>query len=206
MTTAYEFNVFVNCPFDEGYAPLFDAIVFTVHDCGFVARCALEVSNSAQVRIDKIFEMIAECRYGIHDISRTELDAASGLPRFNMPLELGLFLGARRYGRGRQREKACLVLDREPYRYQKFCSDIAGQDIKAHSGDVRRAVGVVRDWLRSAPAVQEVRVPGGAKIFERYEAFLGDLPRLCEALDLDRQTLIFNDYATLLVEWQRVHA
>jgi len=51
-----------------------------------------------------------------------------------------------------------------------------------------------------------VRVPGGAEIFERYEVFLGDLPRLCEALDLDRQTLISNDYATLLVEWQRVRA
>ena len=203
--TSYDFNVFVNCPFDEDYASLFDAIVFTIHDCGFVARCALEMDNSAQVRIDKIFQIITECRYGIHDISRTELDEVNGLPRFNMPLELGVFLGARRYGRGRQKEKACLVLDRGKYRYQKFCSDIAGQDIKAHGGDVRKAVRVVRDWLRSAPAVSEVRVPSGSKIFERYEAFLSDLPDLCEELDLDKEELIYNDFTTLVVEWLRAH-
>ena len=42
------------------------------------------------LRLLKILCIIGECRLGIHDISRTELDAASGLPRFNMPLELGL--------------------------------------------------------------------------------------------------------------------
>lgn len=204
--TPYDYNVFVNCPFDDDYAPLFDAIVFAVHDCGFVARCALEVDNSAQVRIDKLFDIVSECRYGVHDISRTELDSVNGLPRFNMPLELGMFLGARRFGRGRQRDKACLVLDRERYRYQKFCSDIAGQDIKSHDGDVRKAVRVVRDWLRSAPSTREVRLPSGKKIFERYEAFLADLPDLCEELDLEPDELIYNDYTTLVVEWLRKHA
>ena len=42
----YEDSVFVNCPFDEEYEELFDAIVFSVHDCGFVARGALEASDS----------------------------------------------------------------------------------------------------------------------------------------------------------------
>ena len=73
-------------------------MVFTVHDCGFIARCALEEEDASQVRIDKIYNIIAECRYGIHDISRTELDENSGLPRFNMPLELGIFLGAKKFG------------------------------------------------------------------------------------------------------------
>ena len=206
MHENYDYNVFVNCPFDVDYAPLFDAIVFAIHDCGFVARCALEVDNSAQVRIDKLFEIIGECRYGIHDISRTEPDATHGLPRFNMPLELGLFLGARYYGGRKQREKACLVLDREPYRYQKYCSDIAGQDIKPHGGSVEKAVVAVRNWLRSAPAIRDVRIPGGRRIFARYEAFLRDLPALCDTLQLDQGALIYNDYTTLVVEWQRAHA
>ena len=34
----------------------------TVHDCGFVARCALEEGDASQVRIDKIYSIIAECR------------------------------------------------------------------------------------------------------------------------------------------------
>ncbi len=36
----YENNVFINCPFDEKYNPIFNAILFTVRRCGFVLRCA----------------------------------------------------------------------------------------------------------------------------------------------------------------------
>lgn len=117
----YDHDVFVNCPFDSEYRALFDAIVFTIHDCGYVARSALEVRDASQVRIEKITAIISECRFGLHDISRTEPDAANGLPRFNMPLELGLFLGAKRFGDAVQRLKNCLVLDTERYRYQKSC-------------------------------------------------------------------------------------
>jgi len=31
----YEQNVFINCPFDDDYAPLFEAIVFAINDAGF---------------------------------------------------------------------------------------------------------------------------------------------------------------------------
>ena len=48
-----------------------------------------------------------------------------------MPLELGIFLGAKRFGRAEQKGKVCLILDTERYRYQQFMSDIAGQDISA---------------------------------------------------------------------------
>lgn len=129
----YEENVFVNCPFDETYRSLFEAIVFCIYACGFRARCALELDDSAPVRIEKICRIIGECQHGVHDDSRVQLDAATTLPRFNMPFELGLFLAARQYGHGKQRHKRCLILDSEPYRYRSFLSDIAGQDIKSHS-------------------------------------------------------------------------
>ncbi len=54
----YTDNVFINCPFDVAYKPLFDAMVFTVHDCGFIARYALEKEDASQVRIDKIYTII----------------------------------------------------------------------------------------------------------------------------------------------------
>ena len=101
----YNDNVFVNCPFDSAYKSLFDAMVFAIHDCGFIARCALEEEDASQVRIDKIYNIIAHCRYGIHDISRTELDKITGLPRFNMPLEFGVFLGAKKFGTTGQKKK-----------------------------------------------------------------------------------------------------
>ena len=102
----YTRNVFINCPFDEAYLSIFHAIIFTVFDCGYTPRCSLEIEDSSEVRIEKIAKVISECKYGIHDISRTEFDKDTNLPRFNMPLELGMFLGAKRFGDDEQRKKA----------------------------------------------------------------------------------------------------
>ena len=155
----------------------FNALVFAVHDCGYFARCALEVQDSGQVRIQKIENIIAECRFGIHDISRTDPDPDSKLPRFNMPLELGLFLGAKRYGNKHQRMKTCKILDSERFRFQKSCSDISGQDISAHNGDPNKAIKAVRDWLSSSRP--SVLIPSGSKIAERYQQFQDELPMFC---------------------------
>jgi hypothetical protein len=91
-------DVFINCPFDSEYKYFFWAIVFVVIRSGFRPRCALETDDSSVNRFEKICSIIKECRYGIHDISRTELDRRSKLPRFNMPLELGIFIAAKRFG------------------------------------------------------------------------------------------------------------
>ena len=88
-------DVFINCPFDEGYSPIFSAIVFAVIELGFVARCARETDDSGEVRLAKIERIIEECKFGIHDISEVGLDPVNNLPRFNMPLELGLFFGCK---------------------------------------------------------------------------------------------------------------
>lgn len=105
MNDAYETGVFINCPFDASYRPIFEAIVFCVADCGYRPRCALEADDSGEVRVEKILNIVSGCRFGIHDLSRTELDGATGLPRFNMPLELGFFLAAKRFGAGKQKRK-----------------------------------------------------------------------------------------------------
>ena len=200
-----EYAVFVNCPFDESYRPIFEAIVFAVHDCGYVARCSLEVSDASQVRIERIATIIAACKFGIHDISRTELDGTTNLPRFNMPLELGLFLGAKRFGSLKQRSKTCLILDVERYRYQKFISDIAGQDIAAHGGNADEAIRVVRDWL-SAATPRTVKIPGGAAIARRYRTFREELPAACERLQLRVDELTFSDYVVQVEEWLQLNA
>ena len=96
VSPAYDESVFINCPFDQQYLKIFYAVVFAVIDCGFIARCALEKDDGGEVRVHKILRIIRECRVGIHDISRTEISSSSKLPRFNMPLELEMFLGAKR--------------------------------------------------------------------------------------------------------------
>jgi hypothetical protein len=201
-TLSFHDHVYINCPFDGEYRPIFEALVFAVHDCGCVARCALELEDGTQVRIDKIERLIGACRLGIHDISRTELDERWSLPRFNMPLELGIFLGAKRFGTGEQRKKQGLILDRESGRYQKFCSNIAGQDIRSHSGSPADAVRLVRNWLGSAGSLERT-IPSGVVIVGRYERFQRELPLLCNALRLERDDLTFRDYTTVTVGWLR---
>jgi hypothetical protein len=128
--SSYEDNVFINCPFDRQYKPIFNAIVFTIHDAGFVARCSLEVIDSGQTRLGKIISMIAQCKYGIHDISRADINNKAQLPRFNMPFECGLFWGCFEYGGQKHKSKRTLVLDGEEFRYRASLSDIAVKTYK----------------------------------------------------------------------------
>ncbi len=200
----YDKNVFINCPFDRGYKSLFEALVFTVFDCGFRPRCALETADAGQVRMEKIFDLIADSRLAINDLSRVDLDSETNLPRFNMPLELGVFLGARRYGQGRQKEKRCLILDRERYRYRAFISDIAGQDVQEHGDDPIRVIKIARDWLRSQS--QNSGMPGGRAIAERYKAFRAQLPELCREARLDEDDLIWIEYTDLAWNWLELNA
>ncbi|MGP0090197.1 MAG: hypothetical protein ACLPKB_09605 [Xanthobacteraceae bacterium] len=197
----YDIAVFINCPFDRAYKPLFDCLVFATICCGFRARCALEIDDGSQVRIDKIFAAIEECRFGIHDLSRTELDRATRLPRFNMPLELGMFLGAKRFGDRLQKRKQCLVLDRDSFRYQKYISDIAGQDIRAHGSSEKKAVSITTDWLRNCSGKA---TPGGSEVYRQYVRFNSRLPALCRELRLRPVEVTFNDYTNIATEWLKL--
>lgn len=183
---------------------MFHALVFTIHQCGFWARCALEMEDSGEERIRKIKRIIRECRYGIHDISRVELDAANRLPRFNMPLELGLFLGAQEYGSGEQVLKRSLVLDAERYRYQKFCSDIAGQDIRAHEDDPAKLVAAVRAMLSTA-LEGRARLPGPSRIHDRFSRFTADLPKISRGIHVDVPELQFVELRLLVEAWLTTH-
>ena len=206
---AYGDSVFLNCPFDDAYAPIFRALIFAAHDCGFLARYEQEAEDSGAVKITKIRKIIRACQHGIHDISRVELDRMSGMPRFNMPFELGLFFGAQEYGSGRQRQKRSLVLDADAHRYKTSCSDIAGQDVRAHENDPGRAIRATRDWLNTfrnppragGPAVSSSLLPGAKAVSDRYARFQRELPTLCDRLRLDPDELQFVEIRTLIEEW-----
>jgi hypothetical protein len=196
----YGRQVFLNVPFDRHYERLFRSLVFTVHDCGFFSKCALESSDASEVRVEKLFDLIRGCKYGIHDLSRTTLDSRNRLPRFNMPLELGFFLGAKRFGGGPHGAKVALVLDTEPYRYQKFCSDISGQDIRAHGNKLSNAITAVRAWLREHG--EKGALPGDVQIERRYTQFNDELPTLINAQGMRSATLSFVDYREIVMVWQ----
>jgi hypothetical protein len=202
LTQSYDDNVFINCPFDEGYKPVFDAVVFAIHDCGFIARCSLEAIGSERTRLEKLLDIIAECKYGIHDISRIQT-GSSGLPRFNMPFECGLFWGCRRYGAPPHNEKRLLVLDENRYQYQASMSDIAGQDIAVHKGSPKEAMNQVRAWLTSNSGRTDI--PGGRAIWDHYRLFKKELPSLLQAAQIApseiRKFEYFGTYVGLAIEW-----
>jgi hypothetical protein len=201
----FERNVFINCPFDETYLPLFNAIVFAVHDIGFRPRSALEASNAGEFRLAKIMNLISECKYSIHDLSRIEADATSGLPRFNMPLELGLDLGCRRYGRKFQREKVSLILDAEEHRYEAFISDIKGQDIKAHFSKEQTVIEVIRDWLSNELDPGFIIIPSGDNIYKRHQSFQQALPTICKSLKWNPSRLPYPDFSYVVATWTKVN-
>jgi hypothetical protein len=194
----YEQNVFINCPFDDDYAPLFESIVFAINDAGFRSKCARERLDSSQVRLQKIVELISSSRYSIHDLSRTTLDATNALPRFNMPLELGIDIGCKAFNPDCT-DKSFLIFDSEQYRFQKFVSDISGQDIHQHGNNAKVAVTRVRDWLRTESGRTDM--PGGAAIYDRYERFQTELPSICSELKLDLAQLTFADFSYTIARW-----
>lgn len=202
MVSEYEVNVFINCPFDKEYSPLFNAILFSVYRCGFRPRCAREMDDAGEIRIEKINKIISECKFGIHDISRTELDSRHNLPRFNMPLELGIFLGAKKFGVKIQKSKVSIILDKEEYRYQKYISDISGQDIKSHGNDPGRLIKLIRDSLNSAS--HNGHIKGAQSIIDSYGQYQEKRPILMQELSLQEDDVTYADETQLIEQWLKL--
>ncbi|PUB18746.1 hypothetical protein [Yoonia sediminilitoris] len=164
----FEKCVFVNCPFDEEYEPLLQAILFCIVDLGFTPRLASENQDSGDVRLVKIRELIEASKFSIHDLSRCQARKVGEHFRLNMPFELGIDYGCRQYfGDGRE-AKRFLILEEQRYRYQAALSDISGSDIQAHKGDYQLAVKKVRNWLVNVAGADGV---GPTAIFRNYTDF-----------------------------------
>jgi hypothetical protein len=164
----FERSVFVNCPFDEEFSPILQAVAFCVTDLGFYPRLAPENADNAANRLDRIVDLIRCSKYGIHDLSRCKSVVADEYARMNMPFELGMDFGCKSFGEGQLSQKAILILEHSRYDYQKGLSDISGWDIHAHGGDHIEAVRHVRTWLvRQAGAEPS----GPARILGNYAAF-----------------------------------
>jgi hypothetical protein len=138
---------------------------------GCKPRSALEESDSSTIRLEKIFRLIKFCRFSIHDLSRTELSEHNGLPRFNMPLELGIFLGIKqvtpesiesiRYWLcndakmdGQPASVIAQLFKKFESKFPEIVKRIGYQPNEPQYGDVLK---IIRDWLK------EVRFLASAK-------------------------------------------
>jgi hypothetical protein len=198
--------VFINCPFDDGFRPILRAIVFTVIVSGYHPRSALDATDGAEIRLGKIAAMIGECDWGIHDLSRVEVEAG-GAPRFNMPMELGIHLGARLFGARRHRRKRALILEAQPHRYDAVLSDISGQDIEVHANDPDQAMRCVRNWLSDHRPRAAVPLPGVAAMQADYRLFREEIGALLTTRRLDLlEDLTHSDFMFAVRDWIETRA
>ncbi|MBV8847372.1 MAG: hypothetical protein JO307_31570 [Bryobacterales bacterium] len=186
MPAPYEKSVFINCPYDKEFEPLFHAIILTVAALGFVPRSARETEGQSETRIKRIAIGLLQCKYSIHDLSRFQGEGNENLARFNMPLELGMALGVQ-YLRDQQtassdRHNWCVLVPPN-FVHQKFVSDLAGYDLLDHDGEPLTIIKRVAKWLSlqdfnmnmpSSKAIFDA-YPGFCQMLEQARARLGDL-------------------------------
>jgi hypothetical protein len=166
---AFDDNVFVNCPYDESFRPLLRPLLFTLLYARLNPRLALERLNSGEARINKIFELIRESKYAVHDLSRIRATRSGEYFRLNMPFELGLDIGCGCFGDETMKTKRCLILEKEPYRYQIALSDLSNSDIEAHSNKPVRLIAAVRHWLVNNA---DVALPGPSALSDAFNMFM----------------------------------
>ena len=158
--------VFLNIPYDEDFKSLYVAYVVGLSLLGLVPHLATEIPGGAR-RLDRVLGLIQRCPYSIHDLSRIEVSVATGsVPRFNMPLELGMTIT---WAELNPERHTWLLWESEPWRIQRSASDLNGTDPIIHSGT---AAGIL-SGLRSA--FWRVGVPSFAQMLVCHDRALKDL-------------------------------
>jgi hypothetical protein len=142
-------SVFLNIPYDKEFEDLYVAYIVGLTQLGLRVNATLAVPN--QGRLESIIGLIDGSNFSIHDLSR--IKSSKGIPRFNMPLELGLALYRSHATKGRHR---VYVFESKPYRTQKSTSDINGIDPQIHNGTARGVMAGLRNILRQPGDVTTV--------------------------------------------------
>jgi len=168
----FDKNVFINCPFDPAYDKLLQPLLFTILYFGFIPKIATERSDSGEQRINKICELIESSKYSIHDLSRIKSSKKNEFSRHNMPFELGVDYGSRKFAGNHFDEKKFLVIANEKYDYIRALSDLAGIDIKSHNNDVQKLIRAVRSWF--IETVKLTNLKSATVIFYDFNEFMAD--------------------------------
>jgi hypothetical protein len=151
-------EVFLNIPYDEKFERLFLAFISGISAFGLVPRATLEITTSVR-RLDRILNLIRQCEYSIHDLSRVQMDRGfPPTPRFNMPFELGLSVALE--GTAKSSRRGWFVCESRRYRLGKSLSDLNGTDPFIHDGTIEGVFRELGNMFRRPgidPSVQQMR-------------------------------------------------
>jgi hypothetical protein len=159
-------SVFLNIPYDDAFENLYLAYVVGLTQLGLRIDAALAVRN--QGRLETIIELIEKSDFSIHDLSRVEV--FHGVPRFNMPVELGLALYRSHITHGKHR---IFIFEGKQYRAQRSTSDVNGIDPQIHNGTVKGLMSGLRNIFRQPGDVTTV-----PEMLASYHAVQHKLPEL----------------------------
>ena len=158
-------SVFLNIPYDAEFEELYLAYIVGLTQLGLKINATLALPN--QDRLKRIVGLIEKSDVSIHDLSRIE--SSSGIPRFNMPLELGLALFRSHVTRGRHR---VFVFEKKAYRVQRSTSDVNGIDPQIHKGRPKGVMAGLRNIFNQPDGTT---VP---EMLSSYRAVRRKLPEL----------------------------
>jgi hypothetical protein len=199
----FERSVFINCPFDdEYYIPLLRPLLFTIIYLGFDPRIASERSDSGELRITRICDLIGRSKYSIHDLSRLRARRRGEFYRLNMPFELGIEYGCRHFALNQLKDKRCLILEKSRYDYMKALSDLSGVDIKCHSNEPAEVVTATRNWFVETVGLRNVDSP--TIIWYKFNVFTSDFydRRTIEGFsDKDLNMMPVPEYIDFIKQW-----
>lgn len=190
-------SIFINCPFDPEFEPFLRSILFAVCAMGCKPRSALEESDSSALRLEKIYALIGKCRLSIHDLSRTELSRHTKLPRFNMPLELGIFLGMKRSASRKSRKKTCLIFVKDKHN-TSFITDLRGMDVEGHGDDPERLIPAIRNWLCT-----DAKIAGlpASIVLEHFKRFEEAYPKILKQIGYQPEEPQYGDVLKIVGNW-----
>ena len=198
----YSRNIFINCPYDKRFVPMLKAMMFTVILCGYEPRLASEKSDSLELRLNKIRNLIRQSKYTIHDLSRMKTSKPNDLPRFNMPFELGLDYGCRAYGNNQHRKKICLILAEKRKHIPGALSDLAGVDPLTHNSSPKQMVVRLRNWIRGNLTRKHLK--SGSEMWNLYEDFQSHFTMAMEDNNFsknDIEEMTPNEFMAYIKKW-----
>ena len=188
-------SVFLNIPYDVAFERLYVAYLVGLTQLGFRINATLAVPN--QGRLETIISLIEHSDFSIHDLSRIE--SSGGIPRFNMPVELGLALYRSHVAKGKHR---VFIFESRRYRAQRSTSDVNSIDPQIHYGTAKGLMAGLRNIFRQPGDV--TTVPEMLASYRAVERKVPELRRNSGDKSLFEAAVFQDIIVAALVESQKI--